>query len=108
MDNQFSQPSADLTAKGVVDALLEADDFDPKQYADDHLPDLIKAAEHEVEKRFYQEFKAGKLRSFDHMYDRGVEIAGEVATDYHLDDNVNFEVLIQRALRTVYAANIGK
>ena len=45
MDNQSFQPSADLTAKGVVDALLEADDFDPKQYADDHLPDLIKAAE---------------------------------------------------------------
>ena len=108
MDNQSFQPSADITAKGVVDALLEADDFDPKQYADDHLPDLIKAAEHDVEKRFYLEFTTGMLSGFDHMYDRAVEIAGEVATDYNLEDNDNFDVLLQRALRTVYAAHAGK
>lgn len=108
MDAPFIQPSDDLAAKVVVDALLEADDFDPKQYADDHLPDIIKSAEHEVEKRFYHEFQAGRLKSFDSMYDRAVEIAGEVATDYNLDDNANFEILLQRALRLPYAANVGR
>lgn len=108
MATQSIQPSEGLTAKVVVDALLEADDFDPKQYADDHLPDIIKSAEHEVETRFYQEFQAGKFKGFDDMYDRAVEIAGEVATDYNLDDNANFEILLQRALRLPYAANIGK
>jgi hypothetical protein len=83
------------SAADLVDTLLE--DIDPKLFALRRVPKLIDQALSSLEKRFYHEFKTKKFVGADHADDRAIELAGEIADEFHIDaDGEDFDQLLQK------------